>query len=137
MAFNEDKTLKINWNKKEGWMIYYPTRATGSVTSDFIGGGIDFPKFIEELKDRGFDTTSLTLTVHKREFKCTKSYFKDGRELFKEGDIYYLHYIDNDTKKIYIMNGEGYSFPFTKFNSDGDKIDLFFTEIIKNRRSRH
>lgn len=75
----EGRVLKVRWSKKENdLLITYPRRCDGALVNYLFGdilrwGGIDGKdkgwlnyetfNFIEELKSRGYDTTTLKFEV--------------------------------------------------------------------------
>jgi hypothetical protein len=73
MPFDEQRTLRVRWNKREKWMIGYPSSAAGHIASDLLAGRTTLPTFLEELKEHGYDTTTLQLHVHRRRFLCLVS----------------------------------------------------------------
>jgi hypothetical protein len=127
MAFNEEKTLRIKWNKKEKWMIDYPSKQAGFVASDFLGGHTSFPDFIKELNERGYDTTSLKLTVNRRQFRCKKTFYKDEIEVFKCDEVYFLS--SQDEKEYQIVSSDGFPFIFSKKTGVKPLLHEYFDEI--------
>lgn len=128
MAFDVFKTLRVRWGKRENdWMIDYPTKPTGSMTSGFIGGSIDFPEFIKELKERGYDVSTLKISVNKRKFMCIKNHARDGKKLFSKGEIYYMKY--DDKEEIALTNHERYSYEFSKSKENENYAYNFFEEM--------
>lgn len=62
--FDEDTTLKVRWNKRANdWLIYYPERTTGWLCYSFLRGDDLFPSFIDELKIRGYNILTFSLTI--------------------------------------------------------------------------
>jgi hypothetical protein len=128
MRFNSSKTLRVRWCEDENdWMIDYPTKATGSMTAGFIDGSIDFPEFIKELKSRGYNVDTLEINVQKREFKCIKDCFRDGKKVFSKDEIAYMKYDDNDS--ISLTNTERYSYHFSKSKKGEYPYAIYFVEI--------
>lgn len=106
MGFNSNKTLRIRWHKTEGWMIDYPSKPTGHMTSGFIDGRIGFDAFIKELSGRGYDTTTLRLSVHRRSFTCIQA-----RDSLVLGETYFMK--ANDDERVQLVDSDGYAFTFS------------------------
>jgi len=126
MAFDERKTLRVRWTKKEGWKIAYPSKNAGHSAADLIGGRITFKEFTDELQESGFDTTSLTINVHRREFECVQSVFS-----FVPGQRYFLR---SDTQEGYQFSDQnGFIHTFARRMQDAaeDKpyLNAHFNEI--------
>lgn len=130
MAFNMFKTLRVYWSKREkDWMINYPTSASGHMMSDLLAGRIDFKEFIEELKERGYDTRSLKLSVQKREFKCIKDCFKDEKKIFEKDDIVYMKSVEKDN--VGFTNNERFSYYFSTNPDEENYFKNYFIELTK------
>lgn len=127
MAFDERKTLRVRWTKKEGWKIAYPSKNVGYSAADLIGGRITFKEFTDELQESGFDTTSLTINVHRREFECIQSVFS-----FIPGKRYFLR---SDTKNGYqLSSDDGLIHTFARSEQNAAAADIpylnaYFNEI--------
>ncbi|AME04856.1 hypothetical protein AUL54_00220 [Bacillus sp. SDLI1] len=65
-GFNYVTTLGACWSKKDNdWRIYYPRKQDGWELHDFLKTEA-FNNFIQDLKQRGYDTKTLRLSVKKR-----------------------------------------------------------------------
>lgn len=128
MSFNERKTLRIKWNKRQKWSIDSPNVYTDHVASDFINGYTNFLEFVEELKSHGYNTDTLKLSVNRRQFKCIKTFTKNNHEVkFQEGNIYFLSSIDRLTFSI--VDNDDYIHCFNKYASDGQYVFDYFIEV--------
>lgn len=129
MAFDSRKTLRIKWTKKEkDWMINYPSKPTGWLAHSLITGSIDFKEFVDELDKRGYDTTTLKLSVNKKGFECIKDLHKseegeEKRKIFEKGKVYYLKSEEDDT--FLIVDDEGYSHLFSKKDGENYFYNFF------------
>lgn len=57
-------TLRIYWSKREkDWMIDGPNGPDKHLTHAWMSGRLTFDQFIEELQTRGYDVSTLRLSV--------------------------------------------------------------------------
>jgi hypothetical protein len=71
MSYHRRKRLILTWGtlKKEGqtepdWLYRYPAKKIDArILHGFVEGSYTFPEFIEKLKNRGYDTSTLRLEV--------------------------------------------------------------------------
>jgi hypothetical protein len=129
MSFDENKTLKVKWSKKENdWFIHYPSKATGHMISNFLDSkNMCFPEFIEELRSRGYDTRTLKITVNRRQFKCIQNYVTKDKSYIVD-KTYYLSSEDKD--RLQIVNEQGFLTTFSKNKLDKEYVYNYFTEIF-------
>lgn len=65
-----EDSIQIKWSKREkDWMIYYPNSPDGWLTNDFVGGRDTFQDWVKELKQRGYDLSTLKISVRKQQIK--------------------------------------------------------------------
>ena len=66
-GFDESTTLGVNWSKRENnWMITYPRKEDGWLMHGALRSD-EFVGFVNELKERGYDTNTLRISVKKNQ----------------------------------------------------------------------
>ena len=61
---NNEDGIQVKWSKREhDWIIHYPNKPDGWLTHGFVRGDDTFPEWIKELEQRGYDLTTLKLSV--------------------------------------------------------------------------
>ncbi|MNQ62479.1 hypothetical protein D3C85_768240 [compost metagenome] len=69
MSRSESK-LTVRWGKREkDWVIDYPSSPDGWLAHGLIRGDDTLPEFIQELKERGYDLTTLRISVERKKQK--------------------------------------------------------------------
>lgn len=64
---NEDG-IRVRWSKHENdWYIHYPRKSDGWLTYDLLKGHDTFQKWIKQLEERGYDLTTLRISVRLKE----------------------------------------------------------------------
>ena len=60
--------LRVQWSKQErDFLIYYPNGPDGHLMHAFLSREIDGKKMEQHLRERGYDITTLKISVRKKE----------------------------------------------------------------------
>lgn len=66
MSRSESK-LQLRWGKREkDWMIDYPDKPDGWLMHGLLRGDDTLPELIKELEERGYDLTTLRISVERK-----------------------------------------------------------------------
>lgn len=66
-GFDAKTTAGVHWSKSENdWMCTGPTRATQALLAHNLVNTDTFQNILKELKDRGYDLTTLRFSVKKK-----------------------------------------------------------------------
>jgi hypothetical protein len=66
MPFDELSMLRARWSKRENdWLIDYPNGPDGHFMHSEMLRTEVFKNFVNELQERGYDTTTLRISVKK------------------------------------------------------------------------
>lgn len=62
------RKLVLRWSKRErDWMVDYPSSPDGWLMHGFLKGDCTLPQLLTELQKRGYDTSTLRITIGKPE----------------------------------------------------------------------
>lgn len=125
MPFDSDKTLRIRWGKREGWLHDYPSKYAGYAASDLTVGISNFPEFINRLHELGFDISSLKLSIHRRSFRCIQNIHS-----FAAGESYYLCSTDKD--RMQMVSSDGFMFTFA--HRKGEPYPVHSQFFVENKK---
>ncbi|WP_442637887.1 hypothetical protein [Rossellomorea marisflavi] len=65
-GFDKERTLGTCWSKQDkNWRLYYPFMESGWTLDELLKSET-FREFIEEIEELGFDSTTLRLSIQKR-----------------------------------------------------------------------